>query len=191
MRRLVYFVATTLDGRIAGPDGRLDFFPNGDHVQAQADELPETLPAHVREALGASSRASRFDTVLMGRHTYEPARSAGIEHPYAPLETIVFSRTLSPRDEGGLRITEDDPLRVVHALKAQPGRDLWLCGGGNLAAQLAGEIDELLVKVNPIVAGEGIPLLSGPFEPRALRLRDHRRFDSGVMWLTYDMVREG
>ena len=74
MRKLVYFVAIGADGSIGGPNGEIDFFPlEGDHIAAQASELPETLPKHVRDMLGPPTRKARFDTVVMGRATYEPA----------------------------------------------------------------------------------------------------------------------
>lgn len=191
-RKLSYLIATTVDGFIASPDGRFDFFPmEGDHIAALASELPETLPKHVRAMLKLDAAPARFDTVLMGRGTYEPALSAGIAHPYDPLDTWVFSRTLTPKDEGGLHITADDPVAVVRALKAKPGRDLWLCGGADLAGQLVGEIDELVVKVNPVLAGEGVPLVRCGFHPRMLKLQSQRVFSSGVLWLTYDVVRVG
>lgn len=187
MRKLIYFVATTIDGRIAGPGGQTDFFPMaGAHIAAQVQQLPETLPRHVREALDVPERQARFDTVVMGRGTYQPALSAGITHPYAPLETIVFSRTLPERSEGNLRITAADPRRVVQELKGRAGRDIWLCGGADLASQLADEIDELVVKVNPVLAGDGIPLLRGGFRPEAFFLRHHEVFSSGVVWLGYE-----
>lgn len=187
MRKLIYFVATTIDGRIAGPEGQTDFFPMaGAHIAAQVQQLPETLPRHVREALDVPERQARFDTVVMGRGTYQPALSAGITHPYAPLETIVFSRTLPERSEGNLRITAADPRRVVQELKGRAGRDIWLCGGADLASQLADEIDELVVKVNPVLAGDGIPLLRGGFRPEAFVLRHHEVFSSGVVWLGYE-----
>lgn len=187
MRKLIYFVATTIDGRIAGPGGQTDFFPMaGAHIAAQVQQLPETLPRHVREALDVPERQARFDTVVMGRGTYQPALSAGITHPYAPLETIVFSRTLPERSEGNLRITAADPRRVVQELKGRAGRDIWLCGGADLASQLADEIDELVVKVNPVLAGDGIPLLRGGFRPEAFFLHHHEVFSSGVVWLGYE-----
>lgn len=187
MRKLIYFVATTIDGRIAGPEGQTDFFPMaGAHIAAQVQQLPETLPRHVREALDVPERQARFDTVVMGRGTYQPALSAGITHPYAPLETIVFSRTLPERSEGNLRITAADPRRVVQELKGRAGRDIWLCGGADLASQLADEIDELVVKVNPVLAVDGVPLLRGGFRPEAFVLRHHEVFSSGVVWLGYE-----
>jgi dihydrofolate reductase len=186
MRSLSYFVAMTVDGFIADEAGGFDFFPmEGDHIAAQASDLPETLPAHVRAALGLGDRAARFDTVLMGRRTYEPALAAGIEDPYAPLQTFVFSRTLEARTAGRLRICRDDPREIVRQLKGAPGRDLWLCGGGELAGQLADQIDELVVKVNPLWIGRGTPLRRGEFRVDRLVLESTRTFDSGVVWLTY------
>lgn len=190
MRRLVYFVATTADGRIAGPNGNFDFFPmEGDHVAAQASDLPETLPKHVRDLLGIPTRQARFDTVVMGRATYEPALAVGTSDPYAPLETIVFSRTLASRHDGTLRVTADDPVKTIRDLKSRSGRDIWLCGGGKLASVLLDEIDELVLKVNPVLAPGGLPVLDGNAAPRTLVLRSRRAFDSGVTWLSFDVVR--
>lgn len=186
MRKLVYFAATSVDGFIASPTGDFSHFPMGEHVTAQADELPETLPVHVREMFGAGDQPKRFGAVIMGRATYTPALNAGVDNPYAPLETVVFSRTLPAQHTGNLRITAEDPRQVVAAMKRADGRDIWLCGGGHLAGQLAGDIDEWHVKVNPMVTGSGIPLAAMAFEPRALTLRDVRQFDSGVVWLRYD-----
>ncbi len=193
MRKLTYFVATTVDGFIAGPQGQWDFLvTEGVTLRAQAEELPETLPQHARRAMGLSDTPARFDTVVMGRATYEPGLSAGFPHPYAPLRTVVFSRTLPSKEEGSLRITSDDPVATVRALKREEspnGLGIWLCGGGKLAAVLADEIDELVVKLNPrLTLGEGIRLFEGRFSPRNLTLRGHRTFDSGVIWLTYDLL---
>jgi dihydrofolate reductase len=186
MRQLVYFVAASADGFIAGPAGQFDFFPmQGDHIAAQLEELSETMPAHVRAAAGAPFRPQRFDTVLMGRKTFEPARAAGIFEPYAPLETIVFSRSEPAAQHGSLRVTGEEPLRMVRELKARPGKDLWLCGGAQLAAALLPELDELVLKVNPVLAGDGIRLFESGFAPRQLELRNRRSFESGVTWLTF------
>lgn len=190
MRKLVYFIATTADGSIAGPRGEVDFFPiEGDHIAAQVEELPETLPRHVRDMLGVPTRQARFDTVVMGRATYEPALAVGVTDPYAPLETIVFSRTLPARRDGSLRVTGDDPASVIRELKARKGRDIWLCGGGKLASTLADEIDEIVLKVNPVLAPGGLRAFDGTAAPRRLALRSRRAFESGVSWLSFDVLR--
>ena len=71
MRRLTYFIAVTLDGCIATGEGATDAFPwEGDHGPAITAEHPESVPAHVRAAVGIDPPNRRFDTVLMGRRTY-------------------------------------------------------------------------------------------------------------------------
>ncbi|GAB3813237.1 dihydrofolate reductase family protein [Micromonospora zhanjiangensis] len=188
MRQLVYYVASTIDGRIAGPDGQFDFFPFApgteisDYINAR---YPETLPTGFRTALGIDAPHGRYDTVLMGRGTYEPALKAGVTSPYAHLRQYVFSRTLPPAPEPEVEIVAGDPVAFVRDLKRQDGRDIWLCGGGQLAGQLLPEIDELFVKLNPIVAGAGIPIVDRDFDPRHFTLVEARPFDTGVVVLRY------
>ncbi len=184
---LVYFIASSIDGFIAAPDGNTDRFGAGDHIDAQAAELPETLPAHVRPLLGASDTPKRFGTVLMGARTYRVGLDGGFADPYAPLETVVFSRSLSA-PLGSVRIVKGDPAAEVRRLKESATRDLWLCGGGEIAAQVHGEIDELVVKLNPFILGTGIPLFGGGTAPQGFALRDTRRFESGVCWLRYERM---
>ena len=188
MRRLVYFVASTVDGFIAGPDGSYDFFVLQDDVLAYMGEhYPETVPTHLRapEQRGAPNRV--FDTVLMGRHTYEPALKAGITSPYAHLTQIVFSRSPTTPDPA-VRVAAGDPLEVVAELKRQPGGDIWLAGGGNLAGQLLPAVDELIVKLNPVIAGAGIPLAAAGFNPHQFTLTEATPLPSGVVVLRYRSV---
>ncbi|GAA2429259.1 hypothetical protein GCM10010191_48280 [Actinomadura vinacea] len=79
----------------------------------------------------------------------------------------------------------DDPAGFVQELKRQDGQDIWLCGGGNLAAHLLGEIDDLVLKRNPIVLGDGIRLFDGPFAAHRFALTDARPFPSGVTVMRY------
>ncbi|MFI2713001.1 dihydrofolate reductase family protein [Micromonospora sp. NPDC018662] len=187
MRQLVYFVASTLDGFIAAPDGSFDFLPlEPDVAPYLVSEWPQTLPTFAHAQLGVESPpAGRFDTVLMGRATYDPALKAGVTSPYAHLEQYVFSRSLAPADHSDVSVVTGEPAAFVRDLKAQPGGDIWLCGGGQLAGQLLDEIDELVVKLNPVVVGSGIPLVDRGFDPRRFTLTSARPFDSGVVVLRY------
>ncbi len=135
------------------------------------------------------TRQARFDTVILGRATYEPALAVGVTDPYAPLETIVFSRTLPERREGGLRVTSSDPVSLVRELKGKEGRDIWLCGGGKLASTLVDEIDEIVLKVNPVLAPGGLRVFDGVASPTRVALRTRRAFESGVTWLSFDVLR--
>jgi dihydrofolate reductase len=72
-----------------------------------------------------------------------------------------------------------DPVDLVRRLKAEEGRDIWLCGGGALAGALIGEIDELILKVNPIVIGSGIPLFEGVATLRRAEPIEHTTYPNG------------
>lgn len=159
-RKLVYFIACTLDGCIARGDGNTDFFETGGAYLAElAATFPETFPTHARTALGIYAAGQHFDTVIMGRRTYDPALRLGIVSPYAHLRQYVFSRQLPPSDDPAVTVLPGSPVAAVQSLKAeQTGRDIWLCGGGELAAQLLPEIDEVILKLNPVVIGQGISL---------------------------------
>ncbi|MCP3804410.1 dihydrofolate reductase family protein [Allokutzneria sp. A3M-2-11 16] len=186
MRKLTYFVATTIDGFISGPNHEFDFFPmEGDHITAVCEEYPEGVPTHVRPMLGMPEDTPnrRFDTVLMGRGTYDPGLPHGITSPYSHLRQVVFSTSLAPVP--GIEIVAGDPVARVRSLKAEEGMGIWLCGGGNLAAQLRDEIDELVLKVNPVACGSGTPLFSGDFRPDSFALQSVRHFETGVVWLHY------
>ena len=161
MRRLVYYVASTLDGFIAEPDGSFGCFPSeGEHLADLFQLFPETVPGPMREDCGVVGLPNqRFDTVLMGRRTYEVGLNAGIEKPYTTLRQVVFSRTLE--ENAHIEVVRSNPSEVVRQLKEEPGKDIWLCGGGELAAELFGELDELILKLNPVVIGNGVPLFGG------------------------------
>ncbi|WP_062204017.1 dihydrofolate reductase family protein [Streptomyces sp. NBRC 109706] len=184
MRKLVYYIAVTIDGRIAGPADEFDFFPQGEGEQLAAyqgwmvERLPDTIPSFGREALGlAGTPNRRFDTVLMGGATYR----VGGANPYAHLRQYVVSRTMTPDQDPAVTVVEDDPLGLVRDLKREEGQDIWLCGGGRLAGELLPEIDELIIKSYPVVAGDGIPAFDGKFGPTLFTVTERRSFDNGVV----------
>ncbi|MFF3444895.1 dihydrofolate reductase family protein [Streptosporangium sp. NPDC002721] len=203
MRKLVYFVASTLDGFVAGPDGSDPTGPGGfwspsqDYVSHLVEEYPETLPGPARAALGVTAEGVHFDTVLEGRKSYEIGLAAGVTNAYPHLRHLVFSRTLTKSPDPGVELVATDPVAAVRELKREggkdgkkgkEGKDVWLVGGGELAGTLHGEIDRLIVKLNPLTVGTGIPLLgrSAVFAPTAWELAGHTVLESGVAFLTYD-----
>ncbi|MGO0578183.1 dihydrofolate reductase family protein [Ornithinimicrobium panacihumi] len=181
MRELVYYVAVSIDGYIADPQGGFDaFLIEGDHAQVVFGEYADALPAHVHSALNIQPPATRFDTVIMGWNTLTPALEAGIASPYPHLRQVVASRR-SRQLHPDITLTSD-PLAAVRALKRQDGLDIWLCGGGTLAGHLLPEIDRLVLKRNPLVFGSGVPLFgTAPYEPRTYTTTSMRSFASGVM----------
>ncbi|TKG69750.1 dihydrofolate reductase family protein [Prauserella endophytica] len=191
MRKLTYFVASTIDGVIAGPGGGDPsgpdgfFIMEGDHLQDLFTDWPDILPGPARAALGIDVPPKHFDTVLEGRASYQVGLDAGITDAYPHLEHYVFSRTMTEAPDPAVRLVSGDPVEKVRELKRRDGLGIWLVGGATLAGALRPEIDELVVKLHPVVAGAGIPLFSGEFGPQRFDLADVRRFDSGVLYLTY------
>ncbi|MBT2406746.1 MULTISPECIES: dihydrofolate reductase family protein [unclassified Streptomyces] len=194
MRKLTYFIATTVDGFIGAPDGDADFIYAYldlefiDHLKA---EYPETVSAQGRTQLGIEDAApKRFDTVLMGRATYEPGLKAGMTSPYGHMrEQYVVSRSLTVSPDPQVRLISGDVAARVRELKAQDGLDIWLCGGADLAAQLVDEIDEYIVKTYPVVVGTGMPMSRAGFGMRPLELTGCVALGGGQVITTYAVKR--
>ncbi|MGW5635066.1 dihydrofolate reductase family protein [Streptomyces sp. NPDC003832] len=189
MRKLVYYIGISLDGRIAGPGGEFGFFPQGDDQQSAAYSAwmnalyPETVPTAYREAACVAHAPNRrFDTVLMGRGTYRLTLDHGITSPYAHLRQYVVSSTLKPDIDPAVTVVSGDPLALVRGLKSEVDSDLdiWLCGGGRLAGSLLPEIDELLIKTYPVIAGTGIAVVDGPFDPTVFDVAERTTFPNGA-----------
>jgi dihydrofolate reductase len=186
---LVYYAAVTVDGYIARTDGSFDcFLFEGEHFADLIARFPETFPAHFRPRTSAPE-AGRFDTVLMGRNTYEVGLREGVTNPYAPLQQYVISRTMQESLDPAVRLHRGDPLELVRRLKGEGGRDIWLCGGGKLAASLMPEIDELILKINPVVIGSGIPLFDGSHVSLLVSLVEHKTYSNGFVLACYETRR--
>lgn len=187
-RKLVYYVACTVDGFIAREDGSFDWaLFHGEHFTDLIERFPETFPAHLRPALGIPQDARRFDTVLMGRKTYEVGLKAGITSPYEPLRQFVVSRSMPEIPDSAVHLHRGGALELVQQLKAEErGKDIWLCGGARLAAGVFAEIDELILKINPVLIGFGIPLFDGVTITRATSLIEHKVYANGFVFARYE-----
>lgn len=185
MREVTYYVATSLDGRIAAPDGDFSAFPvEGDHMQALMHEYTDTLPSHVQAALGLEADRFRFDTVLMGWETYAVALKEGIDSPYAHLRQVIASRQKRTVPDD-IEVTAD-PVQRLRELRQEEGSGIWIAGGGDLAGSLLGEIDRLVLKIYPLVLGAGVPLFGGiGYSPSSFERTGIRTFDSGLVMAEY------
>ena len=168
MRKLTYFVASTIDGYIAAPDGGDPsgpeglFVHEGGHTDAIFTDYSDILPAPAREALGINPPIKLFDTVIEGRGSYEVGLKAGVPDAYPHLRHYVFSRSITENPHAlSVRFVASDPCEKVRELKQQEGKKIWLVGGSKIANTLRPEIDELIIKLHPVVAGSGIPYSPG------------------------------
>jgi len=160
----------SLDGFIAGP--------NGEHDWIVMDPT-----------IDFGALFGEFDTAVMGRKTYEVVTAQGGHGAMPGLDVVVFSRTLPAATHPGVRIVNDDPRDVVASLKAEPGRDIWLYGGGDLFRSLldAGLVDTVEPAVIPVLLRAGIPLLP-PGATTKLVLADQRTLPAiGIIALAYSV----
>jgi dihydrofolate reductase len=174
MRNVVYDVAVSVDNFISGEDGDVTAFRmEGDHVTDYQQRL------------------KGYDTVLMGRATYEWGYQYGLTPgalAYPHMRHYVFSRTLR-FDDSPVVVVDHDEVSVVRRLKEEDGSDIYLCGGGAFAGFLLdrGLVDQLVIKLNPIVLGHGVRLFGASTRAVTTELVDTRTYDNGVVLLRYDI----
>ena len=173
MRKLKYYVACSIDGFIAHEDGSFDGFCfDGEPVRDYLESLQQ------------------FDTVLMGRKTYEVGLKEGKTDPYPMMESVVFSRTMAQSPDPRVTLVSENISEFVRNLKQKTGKDIYLCGGANVATQLFSEnlIDEIIIKINPFLMGTGIPLFSGAIAQTQLELIQSKIYDNGVAFMYYRVI---
>jgi dihydrofolate reductase len=172
MRPVRYSVAASLDGLIAGPNGEFDWIPTDPDIDFAA-------------------LFAQFDTLVMGRKTWQAVRKQGGGPGMQGLQSYVFSTTLGERDCPGATLSRD-PRETVTALKQQPGKAIWLFGGGSLFKSLLalGLVDQVQVGLVPVLLGDGLPLVEHPAKLARLKLTKHRVYEkTGTVLLDYEVLR--
>ena len=171
MRRVRYSVAMSLDGYIAGPKGESDWIIMDPDIDFRG-------------------LIDEFDTVLMGRKTYEVTRQQGSSGGMPGMRAYVFSRTLRQADCPNVTVS-DTPTETLAGLKAKSGKDIWLFGGGSLFRSLLelGLVGTVEVAIIPVLLGGGLSLLPHPAVLTKLRLTNHRIYEkTGTVSLQYAAV---
>jgi len=159
----------SLDGYLSGPNGEVDWIVMDPEIDF-------------------TGMMARFDTLLMGRGTFEAGQAMGGGPAMPGVTSIVVSRTLRQEDHPDLTIIAEDVGGAVSRLRAGPGKDIWLFGGGVLFRSMLdlGLVDIVEVAVIPVLLGGGIPLLPGRSEQTALRLVSSKVYEAtGTVWLEY------
>lgn len=178
MRKVKYGVGVSLDGYIAAPDGSTEW-------------LERATRKAKGEDFGMRDFFQSIDTVLMGRKTYEIGLKMGMDKAgYPKMKNYVFSRTLPPGERDGVEFVSGDPGEFVARLKEQPGKDIWLCGGGELARELlkSGVLDEVILGIAPVLLGAGRLTFPPEFPETEVELVECKPYKGGVVGLTYRVV---
>ncbi len=185
MRTITYGGAVSLDGFLAGADGSIDWLHFSPDVQRVMVDYWKSV-----------------DTILMGRKTYAvaAAQSGGAKSGATSrkrravrepaMRTYVFSRTLEAIDQPGVELVRTDAAAFVRDLKARPGKDICLMGGGELAQSLlaAGLVDEVGLNIHPVLLGTGVPVFRDPGQRVKLTLTECRTLDGGCVLANYRVV---
>lgn len=178
MRKVKYFVANSLDNFIARRDGSVDWlFMDGDY--------------------GMREFFASVDAVLIGRKTYEFAlaqspkpkrkKATGKRSARAAIESYIFSRTLDATQHEDVEIVSENAGEFVRQLKQAAGKDIWLMGGGELAASLFAEnlVAEISLNIHPVLLGSGIALFPEFGRQLDLQLLDCKAHKNGCVQVTY------
>jgi dihydrofolate reductase len=171
MRKLIYHVAITTDGFIAHQDHTIDgFLAEGEHVTDYLDSLKND-----------------YDIVLMGRRTYEFGLQYGVTNPYPWMKQYVLSSSMKEKPDPSVEVISENMIDAVKEMKSGEGRSIYLCGGADLASKLFAEglVDEIILKLNPVLFGSGIQLFSDSIKQTDLELISHKVYGNSVVLLHY------
>ncbi len=175
MKNIVYYVATSIDGFISGVEDDISgFVGEGNGVEKYLNDLKE------------------FETVIMGRKTYEFGYKYGLEPgklAYPHMDHFIFSKTLSFDNPDPKLVVKDIDLQEVIKIRDQSKTDVYLCGGGDFAGWLLDHelIDILKVKVNPLILGRGVKIFGDSKKSHKMNLIDSNKYENGLLFKTYEI----
>lgn len=173
-RKVILYIAASLDGFIAKPNDDLSFLSI---VQKEGEDY------------GYSQFINSVDTVIIGRKTYDRVMNQVSEFPHAGIETYVITRTLRP-DNGKTKFYNGDLNELVLRLKSESGSNIFVDGGAEIVNELLryNLIDEFIISVIPILLGNGTRLFKNGLNEQKLELVKSKFFDTGLVQIHYKLA---
>jgi dihydrofolate reductase len=174
-RKIIVHIAASADGYIARADGDLQWLTSR--------PAPEGF-------YGMHAFAKTIDTKVLGRKTYEESLKLGAKYDDDD-RIVVFSHQAPPPGvPRSVQFVNEAIDAFVQRLRAQPGKDIWLMGGGEIIAAFldAKAIDEFVISMVPVFIGDGIPLIARRHRHIPLELISTERFDDGLVQLRYGVI---
>jgi dihydrofolate reductase len=175
-RRVILYIAMSLDGYIAGPDDDLSFLST---VEQEGQDY------------GYAEFIKTIDAVIVGRRTYDKVLSMGYDFPHSDKDAYVLTRTPRP-DLGSVKFYSGNPKDLIARLRQKPGKNIFVDGGAETVRLLLQEglIDEFYISIVPTLLGDGIPLFEDGLPTTQLKLMNTKSFEKGLAQLHYITLRE-
>jgi dihydrofolate reductase len=169
--QIILYIAASLDGYIAGPNGEIDWL---------------SLVDREGEDYGYNEFYQSVDAIVSGSKTYEFASSFP-ERPYPGKPTFVFTQRPLKSERDDVVFLSEEVDQAMEKIKAQGYRRVWLLGGGELVCSFLqhGLIDEYIISIIPVLLGGGIPLFPPTSPQQKLKLLSSRQYDSGLVQVRY------
>ena len=173
-RKVRLFVATSLDGYIAGPDHDLSFLQT---VEREGEDY------------GYTAYAGETDTVVIGRNTWEKVSSDGVTSPFKEKQVYVISSSGNP-ESGPVVYYSGNLTQLIKALKSSAGKDIQIEGGPQMIGELLNSrlLDSICISTIPVLLGSGIPLFRKGIHPLKLELLQVKGFTSGLVQAEYKVI---
>jgi dihydrofolate reductase len=172
-RKVILYIASSLDGYIAKPNDDLSFLSR---VQQEGQDY------------GYGKFIDNVDTVILGRKTYDWVMKQVKEFPHAQLDSYILTRT-QRKDIGKIKFYSGNLKELVLRLKLERGKNIFIDGGAEIVNELLKEklIDQIYLSIVPILLGDGIRLFKGGLPEQNLRLINSLQFETGLIQLQYDL----
>jgi dihydrofolate reductase len=170
-RKVILYIAMSLDGFIAKPDGDISFLSE---VELEGEDY------------GYSAYLETVDAVILGRKTYEKILSMGIDKPYGEREIFVLTHNPKP-GTNKLTYYSGSLPKLISSLKSKSGKNIYCDGGAETVQRLLQDdlIDEFFISIIPILLGDGISLFNKRFQEQKLQLITSKSFEKGLVQLHY------
>jgi dihydrofolate reductase len=172
MKKIILYIVASIDGRIAEPDGGIEWL----------SEFPITKEMNY----GYKEFMASIDTIIMGGRSWRELSNMDAMGAYSDKTVYVVSRHDWGETENIKFITENVIERIVD-LRNEPGKDIWLFGGGELVSMLlaADLVDEMRVAYIPVILGKGISLFSEQPKESKWELTNSKNYGSGIVMVEY------
>jgi dihydrofolate reductase len=175
LRKIKLYIAISLNGKIAGADGSVDWLEN--------------IPNPAKTDYGYAGFFDSVDTTIQGYNTYNQVIGWGIDFPYKGKKNYVLTKKQNVKNTEFVEFITENHAEFIKRLKEEKGRDIWLIGGSkaNTLVLNAGLLDEIIVFVMPVILSGGIELFDAFPAETQLKLLESKSYSSGVVEMKYSV----